>query len=105
MKKIDDLLKYIDELHSRIDYNDYLNLHNAVTEIKVALDFKPSDDLADWVTRNWEVTIYEDIKNMLDKTSKGEFNILDVVDRDDLAFEISEKILEGILNVINSYEE
>lgn len=40
MSKLQELRDYIDELHAKIDYDDYVNLMNLVDEIDTQLRWK-----------------------------------------------------------------
>ena len=65
----------------------------------------PSEDLRNWVVDNW--FIVEDcigfaLQTMTIDAKKDILN--DTVDREDAAEFISERVKEGILNVIDTYE-
>ena len=65
----------------------------------------PSEDLRDWVVDNWfivEDNIGFALQTMIVDSKKDILN--DVVDREDTAEFISERVKEGILNVIDTYE-
>lgn len=62
------------------------------------------EDLKDWINRNW-FTIEECISKQINKSLKGNFNTNDEVDREDLAESIASEIKDGIINVIDTYEE
>ena len=61
------------------------------------------EDLKDWINRNW-FTIEECISKQINKSVNSNFNVDDVVDRDDLAESIASEIKDGIVNVIDTYE-
>lgn len=99
MSKINELREYIDELHSRIDYEDYLNLRDYLNKVEMILTCK--EDFREWVIDNWfevEDSIGKSILIM-----KGT-NLEDDTERDNLTEFISEKIKEGLLNVVDTYE-
>ncbi len=65
----------------------------------------PSEDLRNWVVDNW--FIVEDcigfaLQTMTIDAKKDILN--DTVDREDAAEFISERVKEGILNIIDTYE-
>ena len=61
-----------------------------------------SEDLRDWILRNWDVTVFEEISRIISKHLK---NKIDDVDRDNIADDISSAIKSGIINVINTYDD
>ena len=65
----------------------------------------PSEDLRDWVVDNW-ITVEDCIgfalQTMIVDSKKDILN--DIFDRDETVEFISEKVKEGILNVIDTYE-
>ena len=65
----------------------------------------PSEDLRNWVVDNWstvEDCIRFALQTMIVDSKKDILN--DIVDRDDAVEFISERVKEGILNVIDTYE-
>lgn len=71
----------------------------------VFLIFSPQEDLRNWVVDNW-FTVKDCIgfalQTMIVDSKKDILN--DVVDREDTVEFISERVKEGILNVIDTYE-
>lgn len=49
---IQELRDYIDELHIKLEYDDYVNLINLVDEIDTQLS--PQEDLREWIVDNFE---------------------------------------------------
>ena len=73
-------------------------------EFKKAI-LSPSEDLRDWVVDNWfivEDNIGFALQTMIVDSKKDILN--DIVDREDTVEFISERVKEGILNVIDTYE-
>ncbi|MGP1567951.1 MAG: hypothetical protein ACTTHM_04485 [Peptoanaerobacter stomatis] len=70
----------------------------------------PKEDFRDWIIDNWEA-VEDEIAKSIDKVAheyseNGEnFLIDDSVDSDNLMQEISNNIKQGLLNVIDTYEE
>ena len=70
----------------------------------------PKEDFRNWIVDNWEV-VEDEIAKSIDKVANeysenGEnFLIDDSVDSDNLMQEISNNIKQGLLNVIDTYEE
>ena len=65
----------------------------------------PSEDLRNWVVDNWftvEDCIGFALQTMIVDAKKDILN--DIVDREDTVEFISERVKEGILNVIDTYE-
>lgn len=65
----------------------------------------PQEDLRNWIVDNWETTVKDCIGLALSTMvvdEKKDMN--DVVDRDETADFISERLQEGLLNVIDTYE-
>lgn len=110
-EKIQELRDYIDELHIRIDYEDYANLINMVDEIdnSVNSQFNCQEDLKDWLIRNW-AEVDESIRHSLTKFVKGKafegksINLKSLLDREALISIISENLQNGVFNVIDTYE-
>lgn len=110
-EKIQELRDYIDEIHIRIDYDDYLNLINMVDEIDNSANsqFNCQEDLKDWLIRNW-AEVDESIRHSLTKFVKGKafedktINMKNLSDREALITIISENLQDGLCNVIDTYE-
>ena len=70
----------------------------------------PKEDFRNWIVDNWEV-VEDEIAKSIDKVANeysenGEnFLIYDSVDSDNLLDEISNNLKQGLLNVIDTYEE
>lgn len=65
----------------------------------------PQEDFRNWIVDNWETTVKDCIGLALSTMvvdEKKDMN--DVVDRDEIADFISERLQEGLLNVIDTYE-
>ena len=65
----------------------------------------PKEDFRDWLIDNWfhvDDTLNFSISTYL---QNNEFDKTDIVDRDDLTEFISDRLKEGLLNVIETYEE
>ena len=65
----------------------------------------PQEDFRNWIVDNWETTVKDCIGLALSTMvvdEKKDMN--DVVDRDETADFISERLQEGLLNVIDTYE-
>ena len=65
----------------------------------------PKEDFRDWVVDNWTTTVYDNIGFALATMivdAKKDLN--DVVDRDETVDFISERLKEGLLNVLDTYE-
>ena len=65
----------------------------------------PKEDFRDWLVDNWfhiEDTLGFSILTYL---QNNDFDKSDIVDRDNLAEFISERLKEGLLNVIDTYED
>lgn len=72
----------------------------------------PKEDLREWIVDNFEVAIQENIrKKLIDyrkeslKLDEGHLNFIEEIDIDILCEIIAENIKEGILNVVDTYEE
>ena len=106
MNKIQELRNYVDELYSKLEYEDYANLMNLIDEIDTQVDCQ--EDFRDWIIDNWEA-VEDDIAKSIDKVAQeysenGEnFLIDDSVDSDILLQEISTNLQQGLLNVIDTY--
>lgn len=65
----------------------------------------PKEDFRDWIVDNWEYAVLDCIGFALSTMvvdKKKDMN--DVVDRDETVDFISERLKEGLLNVIDTYE-
>ena len=65
----------------------------------------PKEDFRDWLVDNWfhiEDTLGFSILTYL---QNNDFDKSDIVDRDNLAEFLSERLKEGLLNVIDTYED
>ena len=104
MGAMEKLRDYINELHIRIDYEDYLNLIDMVDELDTK--FNCQEDLQDWLTRNWG-EIEESVQKSIDTilcSNQGEFDVNNEVDRCLLRDFISDNLKMGLFNVIDTYE-
>lgn len=107
MSKSQELRAYIDELHTKIDYDDYVNLINLVDEIDT--QFNCQEDLREWIVDNFDA-IEEDVSKSITKFCKGKafegknINLKTLIDREELQESICENLKEGLLNVIDTYE-
>ena len=68
------------------------------------------EDISNWVTNNKEEieqSISEATNKTLNQFAEGgtTFDITDEVDKDELVTQITEDIIQGILNVISTYEQ
>lgn len=72
----------------------------------MAVDFEtPQEDLRNWIVDNWETAVFDCIGLALSTMvvdAKKDMN--DVVDRDETADFISERVRTGILNVLDTYD-
>ena len=72
----------------------------------MAVDFEtPQEDLRNWIVDNWGTAVFDCIAFALSTMvvdEKKDMN--DVVDRDETVDFISEKVKEGLLNVLDTYE-
>lgn len=92
------LIKELDTYNTQLieDNNTLLESNNILT---------PQEDFRDWIVANWftvEECIGFALQTMIVDSKKDILN--DIVDRDDAVEFISEKVKEGILNVIDTYE-
>lgn len=65
----------------------------------------PQEDFRNWIVDNWETTVFDCIGLALSTMvvdEKKDMN--DVVDRDETVDFISERVKEGLLNVLDTYE-
>ena len=73
----------------------------------MAVDFEtPQEDLRNWIVDNWETAVFDCIGLALSTMvvdAKKDMN--DVVDRDETADFISERVKTGILNVLDTYDD
>lgn len=65
----------------------------------------PQEDFRNWIVDNWETTVKDCIGFALETmVVDGKKDMNDVVDRDETVDFISERIKEGLLNVLDTYE-
>ena len=76
-------------------------------EQRMTADFEtPQEDLRNWIVDNWETAVKDCIGLALSTMvvdEKKDMN--DVVDRDETADFISERVKTGILNVLDTYDD
>lgn len=72
----------------------------------MTVDFEtPQEDLRNWIVDNWETTVKDCIGFALSTMVVDEKkDMKDVVDRDETADFISERVKTGILNVLDTYD-
>ena len=69
------------------------------------------EDFRDWIVDNWTTAAKDNIEKSITKYSKellfngNKFDISNVVDRNDLADEISDNLKTGLLNVVDTYDD
>lgn len=72
----------------------------------MTVDFEtPQEDLRNWIVDNWETAVFDCIAFALSTMvvdEKKDMN--DVVDREETADFISERVKAGILNVLDTYD-
>lgn len=108
MSAIEELREYVNELHIRIDYDDYVNLIDYVDEVEAQI--RPKEDLMDWIVDNF-IAIEEDVLQSIAEYCKQKdlddetINLKNFHDRQDLKDEICENLKEGLLNVVETYKE
>ncbi|RDY20738.1 hypothetical protein [Criibacterium bergeronii] len=95
--------------YSKFDEEGEMDLEDAsFIYTKATSDLQ--EDISNWVTNNKE-EIEESILKATNKTlnqyteSGITFDITDEVDKDELVTQITEDIIQGILNVISTYEQ
>ena len=105
------IIDYTDQIikYSKFDEEGEMDLEDAsFIYTKATSDLK--EDISNWVTNNKE-EIEESILKATNKelnqyTESGiTFDITDEVDKDELVTQITEDIIQGILNVISTYEQ
>ena len=65
----------------------------------------PKEDFRNWVVDNWETTVKDCIGFALATMAvNAKKDMTDVVDRDETVDFISERVKEGLLNVLDTYE-
>lgn len=104
-------IDYADQIikYSKFDEEGEMDLEDAsFIYTKATSDLQ--EDISDWVTNNKEEieqSISEAINKTLNQFAEGEttFDITDEVDKDELVTQITENIIQGILNVISTYEQ
>lgn len=65
----------------------------------------PKDDFRNWIVDNWTTTVYDNIGIALaTMVVNAKKDMSDVVDREETADFISERVKEGLLNVLDTYE-
>ena len=71
----------------------------------MAVDFEtPQEDLRNWIVNNWDTAVFDCIAFALSTMVVDEKKDMDdVVDRDETADFISERVKTGILNVLDTY--
>ena len=65
----------------------------------------PQEDLRDWLVRNWDIAVKDSIGLSLQTMvvdAKKDMN--DISDRDDTIEFTSERLKEGFLNVLDTYD-
>ena len=104
-------IDYADQIikYSKFDEEGEMDLEDAsFIYTKATSDLQ--EDISNWVTSNKE-EIEESILKATNKTlnqfAEGgtTFDITDEVDKDELVTQITEDIIQGILNVISTYEQ
>lgn len=105
------IIDYTDQIikYSKFDEEGEMDLEDvSFIYTKAASDLQ--EDISNWVTNNKE-EIEESILKATNKelnqyTESGiTFDITDEVDKDELVTQITEDIIQGILNVISTYEQ
>lgn len=65
----------------------------------------PQEDFRNWIVDNWNTTVFDCIGFALETmVVDAKKNMTDVVDRDEAVDFISERVKEGLLNVLDTYE-
>lgn len=65
----------------------------------------PKEDFRNWIVDNWTTTVYDNIGFALaTMVVNAKKDMSDVVDREETVDFISERIKEGLLNVLDTYE-
>ena len=105
------IIDYTDQIikYSKFDEEGEMDLEDAsFIYTKAASDLQ--EDISDWVTNNKEEieqSVSEATNKTLSQFAEGgtTFDITDEVDKDELVTQITEDIIQGILNVISTYEQ
>lgn len=65
----------------------------------------PKEDFRNWIVDNWAITVYDNIGFALaTMVVNAKKDMSDVVDREETVDFISERVKEGLLNVLDTYE-
>ena len=65
----------------------------------------PQEDLRDWLVRNWDIAVKDSIGLSLQTmVVDAKKDMKDISDRDDTIEFISERLKEGFLNVLDTYD-
>lgn len=65
----------------------------------------PQEDFRDWIVDNWETTVKDCIGFALSTiVVEGKKDMSDIFDREEAIEFISERLKDGLLNVIDTYE-
>ena len=65
----------------------------------------PQEDFRNWIVDNWETTVKDCIDSALSTmVVNSKKDMSDICDRDETIEFISERLQEGLLNVIDTYE-
>lgn len=104
-------IDYADQIikYSKFDEEGEMDLEDAsFIYTKATSDLQ--EDISNWVTNNKEEieqSISEATNKTLNQFAEGgtTFDITDEVDKDELVTQITEDIIQGILNVISTYEQ
>ncbi|MDY0235095.1 MAG: hypothetical protein RBR71_03665 [Gudongella sp.] len=91
----EELLVIVEEFYKRLSFME--------SGIEIKNKTSPAEDLREWVVDNFGNEAFNDVIIIARQFAKE--NAWDVVEVDYMAEEIVEKLQEGILNVIETYEE
>lgn len=103
MRDVDKFLekKRITEMRPRMTYE-----YQGVVDVDMQNDLlTPQEDLRDWLVRNWDIAVKDSIGFSLQTMvvdAKKDMN--DICDRDEAIDFISERLKEGFLNVLDTYD-
>lgn len=103
MKDVDKFLeeKRITEMRPRMTYE-----YQGIVDVGMQNDLlTPQEDLRDWLVRNWDIAVKDSIGFSLQTMvvdAKKDMN--DICDRDEAIDFISERLKEGFLNVLDTYD-
>ena len=65
----------------------------------------PQEDFRDWIVDNWNTAVFDCIGFALETmVVDAKKDMTDIVDRDETVEFISERVKEGLLNVLDTYE-